>query len=455
MARKANRGRGGKKISKVLDHKATVDLEAASQSVIGDADMDEEEENCENLMLCDKEKVLKLDVQSLPIENSSGKVEMEVVSSCHDMGNTSHSGDPILESSVQIAQEKVTQDWRKLFQHEKSIGALQYFAPSCEDGRVVVKPPLKAIEEGISKWSPSLVGQFLDKPLPYYIVKRTVESIWAQYGKVEVFLLENGLYLFRFADEKMRDEVMEAKVWHIANKPLILRKWTPGMQLLKLSLSSIPIWIKLHNLPIEFWNATCLSYVASGVGKPLCADSVTEEQQRLGFARVLVEVDMESNFPKEIEVVGVDGSRVVVGIEYPWLPVKCKKCKSFGHLSHACSKVDKQVWLPKKPETVQNLNVESVVEKAVTEPKWNVVRASRKTPSSKVNVSQKHWSNSFHLLARADGRHESGEVRGSGTFSSIQRALETALADENAKVKGKGQMGDEEEVLRRGFSPTL
>jgi hypothetical protein len=82
----------------------------------------------------------------------------------------------------------VTQDWRKLFQHEKSIGALQYFAPSCEDGRVVVKPPLKAIEEGISKWSPSLVGQFLDKPLPYYIVKRTVESIWAQYGKVEVFL---------------------------------------------------------------------------------------------------------------------------------------------------------------------------------------------------------------------------------------------------------------------------
>ena len=61
---------------------------------------------------------------------------------------------------------------------------------------------------------------------------------------------------------------MEAKVWHIANKPLILRKWTPGMQLLKLSLSSIPICIKLHNLPIEFWNAACLSYVANGVGKP-------------------------------------------------------------------------------------------------------------------------------------------------------------------------------------------
>jgi hypothetical protein len=75
--------------------------------------------------------------------------------------------------------------------------------------------------------------------------------------------------------------------------------------------------------------------VASGVGKPLCADSVTKEQLRLGFARVLVEVNIDSDFPKEIEVVGADGVRVVVGIEYPWLPVKCKKWKSFGHLAYA------------------------------------------------------------------------------------------------------------------------
>ena len=122
--------------------------------------------------------------------------------------------------------------------------------------------------------------------------------MWAQYGKVEVFLLENGLYWFRFADVKTRDEVIKAKLWHIINKPLILRKWTLGMQLLKISLSTVPIWIKIHNVPIEFWNYTCLSYVASGIGKPLCVDFVTKEQLRLGFARVLVEVNVESYFPK-------------------------------------------------------------------------------------------------------------------------------------------------------------
>ena len=93
----------------------------------------------------------------------------------------------------------------------------------------------------------------------------------------------------------------------MANKPLILCKWTPGMQLFKISLSFVPVWIKLHNLPIEFCNSICLSYSASGIGKPFYADSVNERQHKLGFARVLVEVNIDSNFPKEVEIVGVDG----------------------------------------------------------------------------------------------------------------------------------------------------
>ena len=57
--------------------------------------------------------------------------------------------------------------WRGLFQTEKSVGTLQ----------------------------------FLDKPLPYFLVKKTVDSIWKQFGKVNAYLLENGMYIFRFEDE--------------------------------------------------------------------------------------------------------------------------------------------------------------------------------------------------------------------------------------------------------------
>ncbi len=92
-----------------------------------------------------------------------------------------------------------------------------------------------------------------------------------------------------------------------------------------LSLKEIPIWIKILHLPIEYWNATCLSYIASGVGKPLFADANTESNSKLGFARVFVEVDIDAKFPTEIEVDMGNGKAFVVGVEYPWLPLKCMK----------------------------------------------------------------------------------------------------------------------------------
>jgi hypothetical protein len=53
MARKANRGCGGRKISKVLAKEVTIDLEVASPSADCDVNLSEDEENCENLILCE------------------------------------------------------------------------------------------------------------------------------------------------------------------------------------------------------------------------------------------------------------------------------------------------------------------------------------------------------------------------------------------------------------------
>jgi hypothetical protein len=232
-------------------------------------------------------------------------------------------------------------EWRNLFKTER-VGNLQYYAPQKAGGKTSVFLPAEAVEEGINKWKFSLVGQFLDKSLPFFLVKKTIDVLWKDYGKVEVLSLENGLFIFRFADGNSCDEVLESKLWHIANKPLILRKWSPGMQVLKLTLTSIPVWIKHPHLPLECWSPFSLSLIANGVGKPLYADKVTEEQRRLGFARVLVEIDVNSDCPREIEINMPDGSLVQVGVEYPWLPPKCSICKGFGHAAFACSKKEKK-----------------------------------------------------------------------------------------------------------------
>ena len=58
--------------------------------------------------------------------------------------------------------------------------------------------------------------------------------------------------------------------------------------------------MKFLQLPIELWTPKCLSYLASGVGRPLYADAVTELHQRLGYARVCVEVGFDDEFPDSL-----------------------------------------------------------------------------------------------------------------------------------------------------------
>jgi hypothetical protein len=296
-----------------------------------------------------------------------------------------------------------------------------------------------------------LVGQFLDKPLPFFLVKKAVDSMWKQYGSVDVFLMENGMYIFRFSDEMTRDEVLEAKLWNISNKPLILRRWEPGMQLLKLSLDSLPIWIKLKHLPMEFWSPTCLGYVASGVGKPLYADSVTEDQVRLGFARVLVEVNTTSIFPKELFLKGIGGRMITVGVEYPWIPMQCSHCHAFGHAVHAFLRWRRKFGslrslraVPVKivanqqhiPRTVGQESGKSTAIRPPQVPREVFDKSPVPPVQNFQKPSSKQGSNSFAALRSIShsGLEEGEIVPHRDQIHQIQRLIEDALYDKHGSL---------------------
>jgi len=61
-----------------------------------------------------------------------------------------------------------SKEWSALFKTTRSMGNLQYFEQKKIRVKIFITPPDKAIAEGIAKWSTFLVGQFMDKLLPYF-----------------------------------------------------------------------------------------------------------------------------------------------------------------------------------------------------------------------------------------------------------------------------------------------
>lgn len=50
--------------------------------------------------------------------------------------------------------------------------------------------------------------------------------------------------------------------------PLLLCQWQHGMKLDASSLQTIPVWVKLPDLDLQFWTTHMLGRIASMVGKP-------------------------------------------------------------------------------------------------------------------------------------------------------------------------------------------
>ncbi|KAL3746954.1 hypothetical protein ACJRO7_015829 [Eucalyptus globulus] len=111
---------------------------------------------------------------------------------------------------------------------------------------------------------------------------------------------------------------------------LILHQWHPKMELKKDCHNSVPIWIRLRNVPVVCWSAPGLSILASALGKPLFVDSRTEQMAMVAFARICVEIDASSSFPEVIKF-SLDGESFSIDVHYEWVPTICPSCCTFGH----------------------------------------------------------------------------------------------------------------------------
>ncbi|GKD82941.1 zinc knuckle CX2CX4HX4C containing protein [Tanacetum coccineum] len=92
-------------------------------------------------------------------------------------------------------------------------------------------------------------------------------------------------------------------------------------RLLKEELTRIPIWVKLHDVPIQ----------------------VFEKDGRSSFARCLIEVNSEADLV-DVVAIGIlslsgDGfTKETIRVEYEWMSPRYDICKIFGHVHDHCPK---------------------------------------------------------------------------------------------------------------------
>ncbi|XP_021734544.1 uncharacterized protein LOC110701237 [Chenopodium quinoa] len=130
-------------------------------------------------------------------------------------------------------------------------------------------------------------------------VHKYIAENWSVIAKPDVFCHDDGYFLIKMQNSDDMNVVLSASPHMFFGKAAIVRPWSEKFDFHAEVLRTVPIWVKLPNLPLNCWGVDTLSKLGSVLGVPLCADEYG----------VLIE------------------QKVV----FEWTPPFCSKCNKVGH----------------------------------------------------------------------------------------------------------------------------
>ncbi|KAI4318323.1 hypothetical protein MLD38_032048 [Melastoma candidum] len=213
-------------------------------------------------------------------------------------------------------------------------GSKQHTVAFNEKGKL--KVPVEWKEGAKSKWGSCIVGFMIGKHVDPSIIRRVCTQIWGKRGLSQVSVVGHKRILLRFEKEQQMEAILSRSDWHIAGCPVLLRKWSVGLQLSDKELRNVPCWVQLTGIPLELWHREGILYLASVLGVPIKLDGRSERPANMGTARVQINCAAVNELRKTIDIEGEEGEGIQVEVYYENIPLQCQHCKVFGHSTGQC-----------------------------------------------------------------------------------------------------------------------
>ena len=215
--------------------------------------------------------------------------------------------------------------------------------------------------------------------------------MWKTYGNFSCVDLGEGFFLIRFDSRNSFEEVLKGGPWFIGEHFLSLRPWSPNFRASEASVSSIAVWVRLPELPVEYYHKEALLRIGSGLGPVLRVDVNTVTGTRGRFARICIQLDIKKPLAQTVKV-----GKVKLAVIYEGIGLLCFLCGKIGH---------RKEWCPCK----------------TTETAGNVPSDDRNTPCTEEEDKNKGFG-PWMLVSRRKRQGNPVVVRGTGTSSVIPNA---------------------------------
>ncbi|XP_056685537.1 uncharacterized protein [Spinacia oleracea] len=162
-------------------------------------------------------------------------------------------------------------------------------------------------------WRMILMGKCMGIQVKASYMETRVKAMWRVKGLLEVIDIGKQVFLFKFTQPDDYERALFGGPWPSVN-----------------SFDCMLVWIRIEELPVEYYDKDALFEIAKLVGKPIRVDYATDKITRAKFARVCVETDLLNPLITRVWVGGQWQQIVYENI------TSLFKCGRIGHVTEMC-----------------------------------------------------------------------------------------------------------------------
>ena len=141
------------------------------------------------------------------------------------------------------------------------------------NGMVAVNLTLDTGKSIRSRWNHALIVKVFGRTVGFHYLHSKVVSLWKPAGRLDCVDLGRDFFPMRFGLVEDYKNVINGGPWFISGHFLTVRAWEPNFKPANAVCNMAAMWIRLPELPFEYYDPRVLREIGNAIGPVLRVDS--------------------------------------------------------------------------------------------------------------------------------------------------------------------------------------
>lgn len=137
------------------------------------------------------------------------------------------------------------------------------------------------------EWIDALIIKIPGRNWNVDALRSRIATLWKLRGSVEMLDVGPNLFIVWNLEQAKREEILTIGPWKVAGQFMSIRKWFPEFDPSTYVDTAIT-WVRVQNLPPQFYRESILLQIACGLGEPIKTDANIFWKERGRFARICI-----------------------------------------------------------------------------------------------------------------------------------------------------------------------